>query len=671
MTIIQKLTPFMSAPPSNASIMLKDSELRSIPASFFQKQLPMLFAESATYRVSKGKKRKCFLVVYLYGVCLFKTQSMGHCKLGEFVPIYSLKEIVYTGPKRREIVTRSSSTHFTCDHADNAVTIIMIARNSLFVNSRDPTPITLRNFQTSLTIPSVPMALAGPPSEISYLCSCFQYWLEPSDATLDFVRRLNPERCKVLCIDESVECPEDVHCLVRPIAALDKYTTLQLRSFVPYTVCRFLHHLIKKGSSIRTIIFDGYNFLVPPQLRWGNLRVKPTESFCLVFRKCSFSEDIFVQLIDELSRFEGEYQRIAFNGLDLTPAMCSRLFDAITTAPPFRTLEVIELDELDTRVLELDTIQYRIFGLMKSHRFLHRLSLADWRTPISVPLSLFLSASVLRDISLCGQDMSRVFGFFALPKSLRLLDLSRCHFSQFSLWNFLENLARHKVGLTVNLSDLFMSDLQWCEFYCGLGAVPKIGCLQELDWSGNPLTKESIPTFLGFFFARNAIRFLIIDRIFRSSTADVLYQFCEGLPKGKLWGLSIGGSPSSNFCGNFHGLIRSIELLDGIATLLLDGQHCSNRDARIVFQYLTSHGKLVEFSCDGSNFDLAGFSDFYQKVCSLKHIRCVGRPFRDLDRLKLNDTLLDQFRLMLVQKHENSTPLTRAFFLASHGTDFV
>jgi hypothetical protein len=64
--------------------------------------------------------------------------------------------------------------------------------------------------------------------------------------------------------------------------------------------------------------------------------------------KLSVGEAHFIALIEELSKFEGECQRLTFDGLQLTGTLAKQLFRAVRRVQCFPTLEVLEFERIDS-----------------------------------------------------------------------------------------------------------------------------------------------------------------------------------------------------------------------------------------------------------------------------------------------------------------------------------
>jgi hypothetical protein len=221
--------------------------------------------------------------------------------------------------------------------------------------------------------------------------------------------------------------------------------------------------------------------MVPMQLRMGMLRVKPVESMSIVFRRCALAEQTFLDLIDEIVQFEGEYQRLTLDGVYLNRAVSQALFGMLKSAKCFRSLEVLELNGFDFRRLGVEAFAGLFGDILKQHRFLHRIAFGDVRRPMPIPLSLLSTTALLVEVVLTGLDMSEQFECIVRPANVRLLNLSRCHFTWTSLRSLFDSLARSKSPLSLVLQDLCMPAHHLLAFLENLRSTPQMSYVQELD----------------------------------------------------------------------------------------------------------------------------------------------------------------------------------------------
>jgi hypothetical protein len=180
-----------------------------------------------------------------------------------------------------------------------------------------------------------------------------------------------------------------------------------------------VHYFLKRGGSIRTVVLENYKLLVPLQLRFAKLIPNPTP-LSLLFLTCALPPDIFGNLITELAAYGGDYQRFTFTGIEMNATNCESLFSALETGRPFRTLEVLELENFTVRQPVNNIADLVIMGIrrvVRQLRFLYKFSLARWSFPFSVPLGLFSRTNCLTEIRLQKVEISQTFENLSVPVS--------------------------------------------------------------------------------------------------------------------------------------------------------------------------------------------------------------------------------------------------------------
>jgi hypothetical protein len=656
---------------NDSRILIKDSELKkNIPASLFHRLTPILFADQGQIPSSKGKKKKCYIVVTLAGIYFFRPQKLAsQFKLGEFISTYSITEIAWQDARRRDLATKTKNIYFICNHADDAVGFIVSARNALFVRCSDPTPIRLRNFPAQPVSSSLNVYVSDDTiSQVRYVCCCLRCGVPTSEKLLDFFHRLDPETNRTLFLDESLDSPAHLSCLTTPVNALGKLTTIHFKSYAPFAVCRLAHHLMKKSATVRTIIFENYTHMVPAQLRMDKLCLQPTEPLSFTFLKLGIPESDFLSLVDELAKYDGEFQRLTIIGVQLTGPMAKSIFRAVTQVRCFRGLEVLEFDRVDLKGIPSERMVKNITRLAKHSRFLNRLSLAHWSVPVSPPMPMFMTSFSLQELVLSKQDLSQALPEFEVPSNLRLMNFSFCHFTVASIQSLFTILSRCRTSISLILQDLTIPEAHWMQLFDAFKQLPKLTCIQELDWSGNRLPSAVIPQFVQYFFGTNDIKFLAVDRVFRTSLIGDLQRLLQGLPIAKMWGLSLGGGVESNFSGNFKLFTQVLDAAEGIVILHIDGQKMTDGDSQLFLEFLERQRNISEISCDDSNLSSEQlFLDFYRRLDVLE-ISAVGRPLIDVPKLYSRSQTLSRefqtFRTAIQQRHRSTTGLIRAYYMS-------
>ena len=565
-----------------------------------------------------------------------------------------------------------------CDHADDAVSSLVVSRRALYLDATDPTPIQLKDFPAEPSIPSE-TTITNDVMLGALRCCCIslQYGIKPADGLIQAMRKMDATNSRTLVLDEFVPGPDVLSSLATPIVLNKRVAVVHFKSFAPFCVCRIAHFLLKKSQTITTLIFEGYRSMVPAQLRMEKVRMGDGGyPVSLVFVRCPIPEPTFKTLLDELSQFRGDFQRLSFNSIPLSAQNCKILFKTLKHGDCFKTLEIVEFDAMELQGVPRDQIQKGITGLIKHCRFLNTISLSHWSRPLNIPLTVFLNANYLTEIVLAGQDMSQLFGEIQLPDCVHLLDFSKCRFTFASILSLFTCLSKMRNQLTLILSDLKMEAAHWRSIFDAFPSMPQLQTLWQLDWSGNPILEDSIPWFGRYFFEKNPMRFLAIDRIFKPMSLKSLELLLWRVPRDKLWGLSLGGDAECNFAGNFRQLMQVLERLEGLHMLHLNGQRMTDGDAKELLRFVQS--SICEVSCDGS--DLSGewnFYDFYEQLTKLENVVAVGRPNSDITRLfgrRLNDVVMrERYRSVkwLIRHKYKATPVgIRSFFITKARPEF-
>jgi hypothetical protein len=633
----------------NSKIYLKDSELARIPPSQNNSLNPILFAETGVMPSSKGKKKKCILMVNINGIYFFRPDTKGTIwKVGQFISIYDLNQIVQVDAKRRDLIATTASLYFSCDHADECVSWIFTVRQSLFLCAGDIGPIVLTNYRSEIKTYGVLISDANA-SQARYATLCHRYGSVPCEAFLRLFETFDIAYMKTLVLDQSYHAPPNLKAITAPILQLGAIRELHFVGFAPYAVCRIAHACMKHTATIRTIVFEGYSFLIPAQLRMDKLKIADPVSF--TFLDCHLSESVFASLVDQLTKFMGPFQRLSIKAMQFTAQMLKQLFKAFKRKC-FRGLEMLELEGIDAKQIAGDRILRHIVSALRSCRFLSKLTISSWVPRLALQFSAFSRCYILNELVLSNIDMAQPIIAFTVPPNLHFIDVSRSHFTIASLQSFLKILARVTSPLSLNLADLVLPEAHWKSFFDALPALPTMNSVRELDWSGNPMPSD---VFLRYFFETNAILFLVIDRIFKPTTSPSLESFLRSIPHSdRLVGLSVGGDQDCNYSGALAHLTQALQALPNLQLLHVNGQKIQDADCPTFLEFISGRSKIVEVSCDDSL--MSGQSrliTFYKGLSK----PAFAHPVLDISRLGSCSVPFARFPA--------STPRTRAFYFSS------
>lgn len=619
----------------SAHIFLKREVLAQLPANFGHPMIPILFAEAGSIPSSKNKPKKCLIVINMAGLYFFRVRKLtGIMKLSMFISTYNVTEVINSSPTRRDVHTKVRKVYFQCDHPDLAVEDLITSRAQLFFNSPDPISIKFTGFDITPT-PKIDVSRPLPDlPTLRYICFCARYGFQPHQSLIDFFKTADARISRLVCLDETCEAPTNIKCLIIPIIQLGKMITFHFKGFAPFTICRFVHHILKHSDCVRNVILENYTDLVPQQFRLEGLKNKAP--FTFIFRSCSFTEPVFDHLLGEFQKFPGEVQRLAFNQVSLTPNNLINLLKCISTARCMRTLEILELDQIESNSLVKNAVDKGIQSSIEHCRFLQTISFSAWTSPMNIELTNFDNCQMLTELILSKQDMTSMFNEdISFPPLVHYIDFSKSQFTIQSIQSFFKVLAKSTSPISLNMADISLPDPHWRQFLDSLPTLlsTPITCLRELNWNGNRITLESVNAFAEFFFGASPIHFLSIDRIFNPTKCDILESLFRLIPRGRLWGLSIGGVIEKNFGSNFRTLLAAINQIQPLKMLHLNGQRMTEADSVAFLEFMRANPHIEEVSVDDSAINTERkLYDFYNDMNSL-NLKAIGRPIQDLIRI--------------------------------------
>lgn len=661
-----------------SAIHVKDSILKSLP-NIFHPIAPPLFVESGKMPCrDKNKDKSAVIYINLCGVYFLRPISFSKkYKLSQFISTYDISEIDYQDKLQCEIITKSRSLFIHCDHCEEAVGYILSARRLLFKDMKENYKIQVIGFPSPPPSPNIQVSPEVSIVTLRYIAMCSKRNFIPEGRILDVFNKFNPATHVTLTLDELCVAPPVVKNLMFPMYSFRHIQILRFKNFSPYFVCRFIHHLIKRGFKVDSIIMEGYSYIVPEQLRLEKTRgFRP---LCLVFKNCNFSDEINNKLFEQLGNYPGEISRISFINCSISAAGWKSLFDTITQSRSFKELEEFEINNINSNAFYDNQVIDGVKELLKHCRFIMKLSVSNWTQPIHFGINNFQNYLLLSEINLAGQDMTQPLpDDFKMLRMVHCLNLSRCNFTFNSLQSLFKVISTARSAIALRLADIKLPDAHWKNLYSSLSSFPPLNSLCELDWSGNSLYSEDISNFANYFFAGNKLRFLQIDRVFGSQQAEDLQNLLRCLTGKPIVGLSIGGSPERNFGGNLKSLLKAIELIMNLHILHIDGQKITDLDVASLLDYLKIQRTLNDVSFDDTCInDQQRFFEFYKDICSL-NIDAVGRPFRDMNRLfgsdlsnVINPSHYDEFQSQIRLKSDLISDSCREFYICKFlGSEF-
>lgn len=635
--------------------------------------VPPLFIEAGKMPCSSQDKAKpCIILVNLAGIYFLRPEKLKKAyKISKFLSSFLITEIVYD-EKKRTINTKHDSAYIQCPHMDEAIEQLVSSRKFLLQKLYDKSPVKFTNFPTQPIINSN-LHVNASLLTLQYICYCIQHDIIPDDnGIIPKFERFDPQHHSIIYFDESCTAPDHLNCLCGPIHFLDSVNTLHFSNFAPYSACRIIHKIMRHQLRIRAFIIDGYQHLVPEQLRLK--KFSPKSLISIVIQNCRLSEELMITLFKEFGEFQGEVQRLSLINVELTDKSWKELLNVLTTCRAFRTMEIFELEKIETSQFFEDQLYNDILTICKHCRFIQRFSISLWAQPqLYTSIEPFFINSFLYELILQGQNITQPFpDSLRLPRCCHYLDFSGCNFTYVSLkslFSFLSKTTDHN-PITLNLADIMLPSAQWHQFYQDLSTINQLNYIGELDWSGNGIDPSFIRDTVSFFFLLNPLRFLKIDRVFGNSKIEDFCTFFSAIPHGKLQGLSIGGSPEQNFSGNFAQLLKGIDPIFPLNILHIVGQKMQPEDIQPLMSFLSQNSStLCELLIDDTNLSSTlKFCEFYQPIFNF-NIPIIGRPEIDLKRLfgESNYMDLNRFREQIVKMPAAASKSARSYYFSRNG----
>ena len=615
-----------------STIHVKDSTIKQFPY-MAQDFLSPLFIDTGLMpdRKGKGKTKTCHIYINLTGIYFLRPKKLNKFKVSVFQSTLAIYQIKYIDQKRRSLVLKNEDFFFECSHADEAIQCLLAAKKLLLSDSNNFQNIPLIGFPSG-----IPEIQLNPPSynltAIRYIVYCAKFLDVPSKSFVDFFNNVDQSNCFMLTLDPSLTPPMNMKSVLLPILHLNNVRIIKFVNFAPFGVLKLVHFLIKRAALVNNFILEGYTHLAPIQLKLNYLKPKKVLSFSFI--DCRLQNQTYADFIDCLSQYPGEVQKISFNGISLSTEVWASILETIITTRPFRTLESLEFDNIESKNVVGEDIPNDINTLLKHCRFLQRVSIANWTNPANIGIEAFVNCSILSEITISKENMTEVFQeSIRIPLSVHLLDFSKCSFTYSSLQSLFNIISQVTRPLVLVLSDLAIPEAHWRSFFAALPTIKPIKCLRGLDWSGNMLENTSIQPFVRYFFGSNPIRYLAINRVFNSQSIGDLNAIFQAIGPNRIDNLSICGNAERNFNGSISALLNAISQLGNINVLTMNGQHFSNEDSEFITRYIKTHPNLIEFSADESNINSEGFLyQFYSGILT-PTLKIVGRPNKDLSRL--------------------------------------
>lgn len=662
-----------------SSIFSKESTIKQFP-DLGQNYVQPTFIEGGIMpdRKGHGKTKSCQIYINNAGIFFLRPFKLSKgFKVSIFIPVDTISELFYDNQKRRTIVWIKGRTFYECAHIERSIECILASRIAFLPNSPQ---IMCANFPQPPTAaqPSVPVEKN---SLLRYINLCFRNEGGDYDpSVLQFLASLNSDKSDSVVFDSNCVLPRKCSILFKSMRS-EKIRSIHFKNVAPYGVCRYVHFIIKRLSTVTSIVFEGYTTLIPEQLRTENLKPRIPLSFAFV--NCQFTDKCFIDLIEKLSNLNGEIQKFSIVNMTLSADSWNYLFYAFDSFKPWNTLEYFEMNQIDLKTITPEEVSTSILILQRRCRFIQYISLSNWVQPIPIDIDSFSHSSALSQLVLKKQDFTGLNNDKArLPTNIVYIDVGQSSFTLASLQSFFRLiLSIPKKPIFLNFSDIKMQDGSWNQFYSSLSSLSEINNIKGLDWSGNPIDSSCIMPFCQFFFAQNNVSHLSIDRIFNNSQIDDLRNLVNSIGPNKIYSLSICGNSNHNFGGSMSQFLDIINSLgNNLLIIHIDGHKVSSIDSPAVINFIRNHNSIVELSMDDTTFsDENQLFNFYENIFSNQNIKILGRPNIDLERILGGpglSYLSDRTRFLNFQNnfHSKEEPIQQsllAYYLCRYSNNFT
>lgn len=300
---------------------------------------------------------------------------------------------------------------------------------------------------------------------------------------------------------------------------------------------------------------------------------------------------------------------------------------------------MLELDDIKLDSELLTAALLRIPAVLSHCRFASRLSLSH--SAVSRRLFFIPQCPRLSEICLEGLDLRHSWPTVNIPLHVHLVRLKKSRFTARSLCRVFQSLSSPRIHVSLFLQDIGITESEVLSLFDPNDPNPiaRVTGIWEFDWSGNPLPRSIFSQFVDFCFHLNGMGMLGLDRVFwgPSGIRD-LQDFVTAMHGWRIWGLSIRGSPVSDFGTVFNDFLNVLGKIEGLELLHIDGHSFGDNDVPLLLKLLRTHGHIQELSCNSSAISYRRiFLDFYGSLFTLS-LTSLRSPLCDAERLFPNNS---------------------------------
>ncbi|OHT02370.1 hypothetical protein TRFO_30565 [Tritrichomonas foetus] len=447
--------------------------------------------------------------------------------------------------------------------------------------------------------------------------------------------------------------------LTFPMICETPLSIVRFDSIAPQLICKVIHMLVKHLKSLSTIILENYSNL---QYELLCLETIPNPSVVSWhFIRIFYSEQCRNRLSGFLKCFEkyhGSIQNFHLEDVFCNKSTSNSLVNCLK-AKCFSTLEFLILRDLKLgkKSSEKDAsecfekICYDIPSLNTLHTFEFKSNVIY--KPVGGTGQIIPNNSV-RSIIFDGFDLCDLTDPIKFPEFIKDIQFNHCRFHYKSLSNIIRSLSEINGRFCLSMTDLIIDFVEKIIFEEHMHKLPILKNLIELDWSGNQISDEFLPTFLKVF-CHAGLKILSINRIFSSKNTSILKKIMNHLSTINIWGLDLSGS---RFCKLGDELVDIMDDIGKINTLEhLDISHQCFSDITTISILKTMSDKLKilnELSMDGTQISVkSGLLNVYNHLIHNK-IKALQRPVSDMKRLFEKNDINNEKVLRFQQKMQRT-----------------
>jgi hypothetical protein len=174
---------------------------------------------------------------------------------------------------------------------------------------------------------------------------------------------------------------------------------------------------------------------------------------------------MMIDLMQALVLSPGDCQKFIFKQRLMSSHTSDSLFTALATGRPFRTLEVLELDEIELRQVEPSKVLEGLRMVIQRCTCRGGVSLSKWMCPVPFNFAPFDYSHVLNEMVILRQDLSVLPTPFVLPVTTSLIDFSGCMCTFQSFERLLEISANCATRASLVMRDWTMPDDHFCALF--------------------------------------------------------------------------------------------------------------------------------------------------------------------------------------------------------------